>query len=282
MTETQAAETGGQTRHDFGLGPLLLDEHDDDGLMPAHAASTLIIYHDAPDSAASPILMVRRSAAMKFAAGAAVFPGGRVDDDDRQLAGQLAPHLLAEDAAARIAAIRETLEETGLGIGIRHDGGTALLAQWRQRLHDGELFSALLEEAQAALDMDQLQPFSRWRPNFEHSRLFDTRFYVSKVTGDVPDVTTNSGENTHHFWVRPQEALEQAAAGQMQLIFPTRRILERLAQFDGHDAVVQSTQSYPSRRIIPFIADINGETYLCIRDDCGYPVTCEPVSSALR
>lgn len=66
------------------------------------------------------ILMMQRAGHLRFAAHAAVFPGGRVDPADRLLARQLGltapaspPDAAGEQAIAQIAAIRETLEETG-------------------------------------------------------------------------------------------------------------------------------------------------------------------------
>jgi len=268
--------------HGHGNGPIDLDDDDDSGLMPAYPASTLIIYHEGTGAEASPVLMVRRSAAMKFAAGAAVFPGGRVDEDDHILAAQLAPHLDPADAAARIAAIRETLEETGLPVAIQHVGDPARLVAMRDGLNAGESFSALLADVGAQLDLESLIAFSRWRPNFEHSRLFDTRFYITRVEGALPDLSVSSGENTQLFWLDPASALAQAADEQIQIIFPTRRNLERLAQFERFADVADFAQRNPSKRIIPFVAPVDGAPHLCIREDCGYPVTSEPITSALK
>ena len=45
-----------------------------------------------------------------------VFPGGRVDPGDHAMVPADAPD--ADEAAARIAAIRETIEEVGLAVGL--------------------------------------------------------------------------------------------------------------------------------------------------------------------
>ena len=58
------------------------------------------------------LLMVERAEGMAFAAGALVFPGGRIDAADRELADEL-----GSDAAA-VAAVRETIEETAVPVGI--------------------------------------------------------------------------------------------------------------------------------------------------------------------
>ncbi|MFX8652975.1 hypothetical protein ABTM19_19830, partial [Acinetobacter baumannii] len=70
-------------------------------------------------------LMLERSGTMAFAGGAVVFPGGAVDEADRTYVAQLAARghpglatLEPDDAAARIAAVRETIEEAGLVIGV--------------------------------------------------------------------------------------------------------------------------------------------------------------------
>ena len=82
---------------------------------PATPAATLVIFRNAPAGGPPELLMVQRAKEMRFAGGAAVFPGGRVDDADFALAEALgaADEDHRDELAARIAAVRETLEETG-------------------------------------------------------------------------------------------------------------------------------------------------------------------------
>ncbi len=260
-----------------------LDDGDDSGLVPAIPAATMVVLRDAPDGGAPQLLMVRRSAKMAFAAGAAVFPGGRIDTDDAETAAQflLGAALAPDDAVARVAAIRETLEETGLPIGLDRDHSADVLTELRRRLLAGERFSTLLGESGARIDPHQLEGFSRWRPNFAHSRVFDTRFYITRAPADLPVLSVEAGENSSLFWIEPATALAQAADKQLHIIFPTRRNLERLAQFADFESIRASLRQFPPRRIVPFIAQLGGVDHLCIRDDCGYPVTSEPVATAL-
>ena len=74
-------------------------------------AATLIVVRER-GGAAPELLMVERAQGMAFAAGALVFPGGRIDAADRELGDEL-----GIDAAA-VAAIRETLEETAVPVGL--------------------------------------------------------------------------------------------------------------------------------------------------------------------
>ena len=274
------------TDNEAPLGPqpyVFTDDDDETGLTPAHQASTLIIFHESEPGVTPRLLMVRRSQKMKFAAGAAVFPGGRVDADDHELAATLAHDGMdVRDAAARIAAIRETIEETGLGVGIAHDAGDDVLVRIREGLMSEQLFSRLLAKHGARLDLSGLVPFTRWRPNFNHSRVFDARFYLTRLTGEVPDLSVHHGENSEFFWESAAGTLARADAGEVDVIFPTRRNLERLALFADYGAAVESARSFPPRRITPWVEERDGVRHLCIRDDCGYPVTSEPFGSALR
>jgi 8-oxo-dGTP pyrophosphatase MutT (NUDIX family) len=271
---------------DFALGPqsyVFSDDDDETGLAPAHPASTLVIFHE-PDPAHPPqLLMVRRSQKMTFAAGAAVFPGGRVDADDHDLAAALAlPGIDRADAAARIAAIRETLEETGLAVGIVHGGGPDALDRIRTGLLAEQPFSALLRDHDAALDLSGLVPFARWRPNFNHARVFDARFYLTRLEGSIPDLSVHAHENSEFFWSSAAQTLDRADSGDLDIIFPTRRNLERLAQYHSFDAAAESANRFPPRRITPWVEIREGQRHLCIREDCGYPVVSEALSGAMR
>lgn len=88
---------------------------------PPHPAATLILVRDGDRG--PEILLVRRSAGLSFHGGAWVFPGGRVDDEDRRAAGDT----VDVREAARWAAVREAREEAGVAI----DGGSlVLLSRW--------------------------------------------------------------------------------------------------------------------------------------------------------
>ena len=102
-------------------------------LRPRDAA-TLIIVEGSWRGAR--VLMGKRHAGHKFMPGKYVFPGGRVEPEDRRMcvAGALDPHV-EEKLNARVlrpspgfaraialAAIRETFEETGLALGVSDFG----------------------------------------------------------------------------------------------------------------------------------------------------------------
>ena len=66
------------------------------------------------------------------------------------------------------------------------------------------------------------------------------------------------------------------------MIFPTRRNLERLAQFDSFAQAKAHTEATPQRTITPSIETTDQGRVLRIPDDLGYPVIEERFDSALR
>ncbi len=261
---------------------LTVDPRTGEPLVDATPAATIIVFRASLTGGAPEMLMVERSAQMVFAGGAVVFPGGRVDPDDHALAQTLDHALDPEDAAARIAAIRETIEETGLGIGFVQSPEGDALAQARAAMHAGAVFSQLVGDAGWQFDLAALTPFTRWRPPFNERRVFDTRFFVAQCDCHDHIVEVDATENRHLFWATAAEALAMADEGKVKLIFPTRRNLERLAQFGSIAEALDHIAQYPARMIMPYIEDRDGQPHLCIPDDLGYPVTSEPMGKAMR
>ncbi|MGC5797547.1 NUDIX hydrolase [Sphingomonas sp. NFX23] len=250
-----------------------------DALPSAIPAATLVIFRDTP-AGPPELLMVERAKAMAFAGGALVFPGGRVDPGDHALAAVLGSP--DNETAARIAAIRETIEEAGLPIGLSPMPSIQAFERLRAALHAGTAFGEALADADTSLDLDALEYFARWRPAHAHARIFDTRFYLARLPADAPAPRVDETENVHLFWATAAHILAETDAGHATIIFPTRRNLERLAQFADFDAAVANARAHPIRTVTPWTEIRNGVEYLCIPDDLGYPITSEPMSDAVR
>lgn len=257
----------------------------DDDAPPASPAATLVIFRHS-GGAAPDLLMVERAKSMAFAGGAIVFPGGRVDDDDHAILARSmvlgADGLDANEAAARVTALRETLEESGLPMGFAETPDASWVARARAELEGKRPFSELLAESGLALDISGLVPFARWRPRFREARVFDTRFYIARAADDAPDPQVDATENVHSFWDSAANTLQRADRGEVHVIFPTRRNLERLALFSDFDAACAQARAHPVREINPFMEDREGVPHLCIPEGLGYPVTAEPLERVRR
>jgi 8-oxo-dGTP pyrophosphatase MutT (NUDIX family) len=210
-------------------------------------AATLILFRER-DAGVPELLITQRAAGMAFAGGALVFPGGRIDREDRVRAAAHSD-LPPEDAAARIAAIRETAEEVGFDFGLG--------------VHD-------------------LTPFARWLPKHRQARNFDTLFYLARVPHDAPEPEADGGETVHAFWATAADVLAMCDDGRAEIIFPTRRNLERLALFNSFDDAVAHALAHPIVPITPYPEEREDGPWLCIPDGLGYPVTAEKWTSVTR
>lgn len=233
-------------------------------------AATLIVMRDRPDGPPE-LLMVTRTRNMTFAGGAMVFPGGRIDEADRALASDF-------ESAGRVAAIRETLEETGLPVGFAPLPPPGLQGS----LHAGEPFADLLGRHALSLDLDALVPFARWKPAFHQARRFDTLFFLARAPSGEWPLRPQAGECDSAEWLTAKAVLGRIAAGTASAIFPTVRNLERLSQFSSFAEAVTHARSHPVETISPWIEELDGEKWLRIPDHLGYPVTRERLTDAVR
>ena len=221
--------------------------------VPVRPAATVMLVRDTSSSTgptALEVFLMRRHAAMEFAAGMTVFPGGGVDDRDRDagLAGNGAwygpePSWWAErfgiatDLAEALvcAAARETFEESGVlfaGSADDPDGivsDASVYHKSRAALEDRSLsFADFLRAENLVLRADLLRPWSNWvTPKEERTRRYDTYFFV----GALPAGQRADGENTesdHAAWASPESAIEDFAEGHALLLPPTWSQLDSL------------------------------------------------------
>ncbi len=254
---------------------------------PAIPAATVVLLRGAPDGWET--LLLERHAATAFAGGATVFPGGRVEPGDATVAAdpELADgfdDLDPVDAAARVAAAREAFEEADVLLG---DGPLIDLvtrAVWRTRLNAGEgAWADFLAQTGTRLDAAALVPFAHWVPPAAApiARRFDTRFYLTRLP-DGAAADPDGREAVAAQWTTPAAALARADAGMIGLVFPTRRNLERLAQYASLDLLLAATAARAPTRIQPAIVSRADGDWITIPADADYPVTEEPLTAVRR
>jgi len=238
-------------------------------------AATLILVRE-PVEGPPHLLMVERAGGMAFAAGAMVFPGGRIDDADRRLGENL-----NVDAGA-VAAIRETLEETAIPVGLSPLPDQACARALQDALVADRPMGELLSEQGLSLDPAALTAFARWVPKFHAVRRFDTLFFVARCPPGDWQSRVIEGECARAEWVSAAEVLERDRSGEARLIFPTRRTLERLGRHSSFDAIRSDAQAHEIVPVTPWVEERNGERFIRIPDDLGYPVTEERLESVWR
>jgi 8-oxo-dGTP pyrophosphatase MutT (NUDIX family) len=193
------------------------------------------------------VFLVKRNRRVGFMPTAWVFPGGRVDDADavadaRRLVGgrrALERMGLSAEVGRRflVAAVRETLEESGVWLG----DGTAPDAA-RDALNAGRATLAqVVAEHGLVADLDRLHPWSWWVTPRAEPRRYDTRFFVAVVGDDV--AVHDDGETVASAWLPIDRAVDQAEAGQLPMAPPTWWTLRELQACADLDAVAGSLRS---------------------------------------
>ena len=190
------------------------------------------------------VFMIVRHQNSDVHGGALVFPGGRVDDEDYDLAADAAvfPPLAGVDvnmAALRVAAVRETFEECGVLLA-RARGDAALVSA--ERLRDIEAthraamtrkertFGAILAMENLVIASDAMVYFANWITPERSTKRFDTHFFLAAAPSD--QVALHDGhEAVDSVWIAPATALERAKAGTYQLRFPTQMNLQKLGRY---------------------------------------------------
>jgi len=238
-------------------------------------AATLIVVRD---SASGPpeLLMVERAAGMAFAAGALVFPGGRIDDADRALACAL------DVDANAVAAVRETIEETAIPVGLAPAPSEAAARELQSALIADEPFGGLLSAGSLSIDASSLTPFARWVPKFHAVRRFDTLFFVARCPAGKWRPQVVEGECAGAAWITAADVLERERRGEARLIFPTRRTLERLALHADFEAIRADALAHPIEPVTPWVEERHGEKFITIPADLGFPVTQERLNGLWR
>ncbi len=172
---------------------------DDIADTSARVAATVVLLRDADGG--PEVLLIQRPGRGTFA-GAWVFPGGAVEPADAVGPAEDAE----EEAVARVAAVRETAEETGL-----------------------------------AVDAGELVTLSRWDPPPGIAVRFRTWFFVGRAPRGA--LRLQPGEAVGADWARPSDVLERHGRGELTLYPPTFVTLSRLSMQPSIDAVLAEARS---------------------------------------
>jgi len=262
-------------------GDLAWDNHLVDEHVPPIASTTIVLLRDADTRLE--VLLLGRHLDSDFAAGALVFPGGKVDDIDRGMAPRRIqganPHRWRQLLGTRddrealgllVAGVRETFEEAGVLLAVREDGSRLTAAdlardsfqEARRRLAARGApwdWRDWLDDEGLVLDLGALAMWSWWVTPKGRRKRFDTRFLVAHLP-EGQDARHDDVETTSLRWIRPSEALAAHARGEVSMMFPTRCNLETLDTYPSAHAAVEAARCYrvDRRRIEPTLVDVGG------------------------
>ena len=250
-------------------------------------ASTVLLLRDGADGLE--VFMVRRATKMDFAAGALVFPGGKVDPPDRSPMLRDRCGAVAEfddfQLALRIAAVRETFEECGVLLArsrgereiVPVERVRALEAKYRDALMRDEIgIDAIVEAENLDLACDLLVYYAHWITPVVRPKRFDTHFFLAPAPNGQAALHDGS-ESLDSLWTRPQTAIDSFVAGGYQVMFPTYCNLKKL---DRSRTVAEALDRARNEPVVTVLGQHrkmpDGTRHVVIPKAAGYGVTEVP------
>ena len=250
--------------------------------VEARLAATLMLGRDGPGGIE--VFMVVRHHRIDFATGALVFPGGKVEDADRdpRLRSRCRGAEALSDAALaiRTACVREAFEEAGVLLA-RERGGEAFVGpdrlaalrdRWRLALEQDHAAMAEMAEAEdLEFATDALTRFAHWVTPEHMPKRFDTHFYLAEAPAAQMRAAAHDGrESVDSVWIS-WEALRQGQAdGRYTVLFPTRLNMEKLAR---SRTVAEARGAAAAAAVVPVLPEVEfveGGRIMRIPAEAGY------------
>ena len=214
--------------------------------MTPRPAATVMLLRDAP--VGLEVFLLERHSRMDFAPGTTVFPGGGVDDRDREAdiawtgpePSWWAQRMAVDEELALAlvcAAVRETFEECGVLLAGPDEGSMVSDATVyhgaREQLASRELaFSDFLRSERLVLRADLLRPWANWvTPARGHTGVATTPTSSSPRCRRVSTPTTEPARRCPQGGRCRPTAVEDFAAGRTVLLPPTWTQLDTLPKF---------------------------------------------------
>ena len=245
-------------------------------------ASTILLLRDGAAKEIEVFMMVRHHQ-IEFNSGALVFPGGSVDAGDQEIVARSDLYsggegLSDSDRGFRIAAIRETFEESGILLARQKDSGAHVDARRAGELADLHRvalcehkisFLRILDDNGLQLALDTLMPYAHWITPEGMPKRFDTWFFLAAAPPD--QLGAHDGrESTDSIWVSPREAVEGGESGRFKLPFPTTRNLIRLASQPTVQSAMDHARGLSIVTVMPIMTKTEKGRLLRIPKEAGY------------
>ncbi len=191
-------------------------------------AATVVLLRDS--TAGPEVLMLKRNKALLFAGGVWVFPGGSLDQADWDAAGG------DEERAARVAAAREAMEESGLTV-----------------------------------DPDLMVQISHWTTPVAEPKRFYTWFFLATADDDDDAPVKIDGSEIHdHCWMNIAEAVRQHESGALGLYPPTIMTLRSLLGYMSVEDAMIGIAARDPFSVFPVFAQTSDPIQVLFEGDAGY------------
>ncbi len=254
-------------------------------------AATVILLKDTAGGGPPEVFLLKRHDGNPFMGGMFVYPGGKIEAEDRAAAdtapGQpllrqreyrAASHIgRDEHIAACHAAIRELFEEARVLLG-RIAGCPAAapeaavierLARSAQQEAVALSFSGILGDAGVQPAIGELYYCANWVTPEGRPVRFDTHFFVARLPAGQ-EAVADPRESSLGQWMTPSDALAGNLQGTVPLSPPTLKTLEDIAPFQTIDQVLAALPSGPVSPVLPVWVQSAARTLLVFPWDADY------------
>ena len=256
--------------------------------VPAIPSATILLLRDRGGDLE--VFMVQRHHQVDFAMGALVFPGGKVDPADRE------PTLRArcdgasesnQELALRVAAIRETFEESGILLARLRSSGDLVTGEHLREIeglhrdalnHKQTSLREIIDAEDLTLACDLLVRFAHWITPEIAPKRFDTHFFLVAAPPDQVALH-DGGESVDSTWTTPSAALADADAGRCTIVFPTRLNLMKLARSRGVEEALATARNSTIVTVMPRVEHTEAGAVLRIPAEAGYDVVETPLAA---
>jgi 8-oxo-dGTP pyrophosphatase MutT (NUDIX family) len=134
----------------------------------------------------------------------------------------------------------------------------------------GAAVRELREEAGVSVEgPEALVPFSRWVTPAEVKVRFDTWFFLVPAPPGAEPVCDGE-ECVDVRWLTPAGALDAGQRGELQLVFPTIKTLERLAGMRSVEHALESAREATVEPILPRVVSRDGAAHVLLPGEPGY------------
>ena len=251
-------------------------------------ASTVLIIRNGKNDIE--VFMVVRHHQIDFASGALVFPGGKVDtkDIDPDIRDFIIPDqdYADEELSFRIAAIRESYEESGVLFANYKEDENLInnekleeLHRWRDKFNNNETsMQEFAKKENLKFSTESLIPFAHWITPDLMPKRFDTRFYLAAVP-DGHQGIHDGNESVDSLWISPKQAIKDCLSEKRTIIFPTRMNLEKLRNSKTVEEALSNARKQRIVTVIPKLEKTGDSVFLTIPKEAGYGDVKEPLEN---
>jgi 8-oxo-dGTP pyrophosphatase MutT (NUDIX family) len=175
------------------------------------------------------------------------------------------------DETLEVLLVRRTSQARFMGGVWVFPGGAVDAAEGEgDAAHRTAAIRELQEEAGIVLDdPDELVRFSRWITPAEVVVRFDTHFFLAPMPeGQAPQI--DGREIVAHGWFTPGAALEAHEDGTIELVFPTIKHLEQLAEFATADTLLDYARDRVVGPVQPRVVSDGEHARIVLPGEPGY------------